>query len=384
LRWRDSRDRHDKTYMGEKGFRFPPEGVSGPKGQIWHRWARFKLLPRVSVFMEVSERVNRLDTGAMDYSTQWARVEFNVARLWDPSGWGLCPPEVAPELVVQLLKSLASTGGLVPVCPHVDDAGLLLGDLVDVDGLLHREGVRGCPLRECLEKNAGIYRLDIAMDFGGVRDPWLWPAALLAHRQPRRKSQSEYASGATVSTGKNGVDVCVYDKHREGVDKGYGGPSLAPPGTVRVEVRPANAALSRYKVSRIQQIASGDVRRLYLDYFARSGLDRWIGGSPDLRPHRSDPVTPIVLERTFRYLDDWATGRPTGATRQTEKKYLALTEALGLIPGLPPDRELGPLRRLDLLNATESSPDYAWRRNKGAVGMRRGPARTVVSRRSSQ
>ncbi len=143
-------------------------------------------------------------------------VELEVPRLYAGSR-GLCTAEEARAALVDLLLVLARRGVLVR-CPHSESGGPC------DDG--------------CLLGRVRVVRVDVGMDFTGVRDSDAYVSLVQNTAQKGKpKIKARYTSGIQVGWAQGRYLVKVYDKNAQA-------PRDAPAGTLRVEATMRKPALA--------------------------------------------------------------------------------------------------------------------------------------------
>ncbi|MCU1621309.1 MAG: hypothetical protein JWL79_154 [Frankiales bacterium] len=341
-------------------------------------------------------------------------VSFNPARLNDPDGWTVCPPELVEGYAHAIVIQLARAGVVVAQCPHVD---LTLANAVTAGAeprservipIPTRKGSAGwrlpwCEDQDCLSRTLSVSRIDVTMDFLGVQDTSLWVDVFEGHPQTgagkTKRRVTRYS--AYARRGDNGLRVAIYDKAVQSARRKKS--ARAPAGTLRVEVTARSPALKsrmldgqifarmatgravthkRRRSRKLALLTPRFITQLFVEGFEWAGLDRWIGGGHPLRASRGNELTPLIAERLRAFLDGRAGGLPQNDSPTTKRDYEGRSARFGYIVGVPRSQVTGPLRHLDLRTKTEALPDVDWRRHKGWTGSNSGAARTVLRRRS--
>ena len=153
-------------------------------------------------------------------------VEFNPARLADPTGWGLCPVELVPGTIERVVNELR---------PHMLQVASPPKGM-ESRKLKHMTGLAG--------NTPKIARLDLARNFN-ISEP-NWKIELLESLVPKYSKEVKIFSNKgqknTLQYGKRyRVHTSLYDKHEESKVKRKTGDTvemnLVPKGVFRFETQ---------------------------------------------------------------------------------------------------------------------------------------------------
>ncbi len=260
---------------------------------------------------------------------EWlATVELEVPRLYDGSR-GMCPAAEARTALIALLRELARVGLLEPLCPH-------------------SESGERCP-DTCLLGRVKVVRLDIGLDFAGVKDPDSY-VSLVEHTSQKGKPRMKkryHPCGIEAGWPKGKYMVRVYDKHLQA-------PKDAPVGTLRVEATLRQPGLARCGIRWLQDVEEQRIWEAFVQAFTWAGLGGFVGGSMSASERiNALKVSPTVKAGVLGYLYARSEGVRLVLSDGTLRGYEELARSVGLVPGEPLRESVAARRRLDLESGRE-------------------------------
>jgi hypothetical protein len=228
----------------------------------------------------------------------WGKIEYNPARVVDPDGVTLCPPED-----VRATLREAVTTALQLVKPSV-------------------------PLSDMR-----VRRLDVARDFQEVQSPSFYVRGLLNVRRPWARYSAVYndpgkGGAESLRVGSGAGLVRLYDKNEESPEK-------AKAGHLRWEAECRRGWAERYgDVTTVADLTTDNVRHLAIDRWDWSSMgvevaatDRVIdkilraGHRADCLKGCADHLSPAEQRGFYGYLVFTARGWPTRVSKSTGAKY---------------------------------------------------------------
>lgn len=248
---------------------------------------------------------------------QWAKVEFNPSRVWEPEGHSTATPEETIAAADAAIHAAIEAGLFEPAIASVDDVN--------------------------------VKRLDVTRDFTGVDDPASLIGGLIGvHRAYGRQSMVYYdpnRKGAqTLRVGGKSDIALLYDKGTE--------TEGAAAGTVRWEAR-CRGWLSRYgEISKVSDIDQEHLDKLGLDRFDWSGMGTSVESSVQSLVEQvvAMGLPPLTQQRLIGYLVQRACGVPMKMSNDSAAKYRRLAREGGVALALDGLESEGPgvSVRLDL------------------------------------
>jgi len=355
----------------------------------------------------------------------WAEVSFNPARLHDPEGWGVCPPELVEAYCEALLVRLANEQILVRSCPHLlaafqscqqpasGDSGRAQAGRVPGPkaprAQLYRSGLV-CLDRDCLAGNplerqpvdakikerrrrnpkdrtrvpgplvgVRVMQLHVTCDFTDVHDMSLPLDIMRSSRFYDPKSKRKYKESVLLSTGKSAWKLTGYDKHAESVARRQG--VRAAEGTFRFEAKLMANVLRTEGLTHPATLTADEIHRVFLKGFIKAGLDRAYGGQSPVRRNRLPGESRYITRRLYRRLDARASGEDWERQDQaTERGYATRAAQHGFVLGRGSRERLGPHQHLDPVEGRERPPTTVWMELHGAKRWERVPSRRLPGR----
>lgn len=260
----------------------------------------------------------RIDVYRPNGHEWWCALQFNPARVVNPSGIALCRPRDLERVI---------DGATIKVRRHV---------VPKIGSHLFQ-----------------VRRVDIGRTFREVSSPGRYLAGLHSVPKPRARFNSLIrGKDGVVETlragSKSGGCVSLYDKHRESS-------GLAPPGTLRCEVQARPSWCQRYGgIFVVEDLTGMNIGRLFRNRVRWFGLERHVmtGRTACEQILRSKDLDIRTREGLALYVLAIERGVEPGVTSRTATKYRGILRELAIapIPGSSVDTVVS---RLDFKSGTE-------------------------------
>jgi len=229
----------------------------------------------------------------------WAKVEGNPSRVGDPEGHGLCPVEELRSRLAPVLE-------------------LVTSEYVTPD---------------CAPNDMRVKRLDVARDFGGVRDvPALLVGLARVHRPWSRKNNL-YNDGTrhgaqTLMVGSGAGIVRLYDKHAETC-------GVVGEGVLRWETEARGGWLGQYgSIERFGDINSETVDTLAINRWEWSSMGTEVSTRNEVVARVAASGLSTATQRAFLgWMWQTSCGFDATLSDTTAAKYRKLARTLGITLG---------------------------------------------------